>query len=151
MDKESGFRVDSWLISLGLGIIGLVDSAYLTWVKFAGAYDSCVGIGRCDIVNQSRFAELWGQPVALFGALTYLGLVALLAGEKLRPNWSEWLQFAFFGVSLVGVLFSGYLTYIEVAVLHAICPYCVLSAVVITLMWLISLRRLLTAQAPQES
>jgi uncharacterized membrane protein len=133
----------TWLASLLLGIIGLADSVYLTWVKWANAYESCVGIGRCDIVNQSRFSELWGQPVALFGALTYLALLALLVAERVRPGWQEWLQLAFFGVCTVGVLFSAYLTYIEVAVLHAICPYCVLSAVVITIMWVLGIARLL--------
>ena len=136
-----------WWTSLVLSLVGLVDSVYLTWVKIAGAYESCIGIGRCDIVNQSRFSELWGQPVALFGALTYLGLVALLVGEKVFPRWQEMFRMVFFGISLIGVLFSAYLTYIEVAVLHAICPYCVISAVVVLIVWSISMVRLLRETA----
>ena len=131
-----------WWSSLGLGLIGFIDSAYLTWVKWASAYESCIGIGRCDIVNQSRFSELWGQPVALFGALTYLALIGLLLLEWVRPGWRDWLLLAFFGLSTIGVLFSAYLTYIEVAVLHAICPYCVISAVVISIMWGLGILRL---------
>ncbi len=126
-----------------MAIIGFADSVYLTYVKLASAYDSCIGIGRCDIVNQSRFSELWGQPVALFGALTYLGLLALVIGERIKPEWQEVLQMAFFGLSTVGLLFSAYLTYIEIAVLHAICPYCVVSAIVIAIMWVIGFGRLL--------
>lgn len=132
-----------WWSSLVLSLVGLIDSVYLTWVKVAGAYDSCIGIGRCDIVNQSRFSELWGQPVALFGALTYLGLILLLLGEHFLPGRQEPIRIIFFGISLIGVLFSAYLTYIEVAILHAICPYCVISAVVITIVWIISIVRLL--------
>ena len=149
--KPKSVRNAGWWSLILLGVIGLVDSVYLTYVKLASAYESCIGIGRCDIVNQSRFSELWGQPVALFGALTYLGLLAFVIGERIKPEWQEVLQMAFFGLSTVGLLFSAYLTYIEIAVLHAICPYCVVSAIVIAVMWVIGLARLIRGPEPQPS
>lgn len=132
----------TWWASIGLALVGLVDSVYLTWVKWEGAYDSCVGIGNCELVNQSRYAELWGQPIALWGALGYLAILILLLGERRWPIGEEFAPLVVFGMGTVGTLYSAYLTYLEVAVLEAICPYCVLSALAMTALWILSIVRL---------
>ncbi len=54
----------------------------------------------------------------------------------------EYGTLAIFGISLIGVLYSAYLSYLEEFVLHAWCPYCVLSAIVITIIFIISIIRL---------
>lgn len=130
-----------WRISILLALVGLVDSIYLTWVKLANAYSSCIGIGDCEVVNQSRFAELWGQPIALYGALAYLAILVLLVSETLVNQMREWSTLAVFGLTMAGTLYSAYLTYLEIAVLRAICPYCVLSAVAMLGLWGIAIAR----------
>jgi uncharacterized membrane protein len=136
------FEWSLWHSSLLLAAIGLIDSIYLTWVKLAGAYASCFGIGNCELVNQSRFSELWGQPIALLGAGAYLLIIALLWVESRRPSLREASRLGMFGMTTFGLLFSGYLTYIEIAVLRAICPYCVLSALVMSVLWVLAILRL---------
>lgn len=129
-----------WWVSIVLAGVGLATSVYLTWLKFAGAYGTCIRVGDCQLVNQSRYSELWGVPVALFGALSYLALLALLASE--RRLAAEWPLLATFGLTTFGTIYSLYLTYVELAILQAICPYCVVSAVAMTGLWLVTIYRL---------
>ncbi len=132
----------SWTSAV-LALIGLVDSAYLTWVKLANQEAKCdFGIGDCYTVNTSRYSEFYGIPIALFGVLAYLAIFLLLVFERRHPILQEYAPLAVFGLSLVGTLYSAYLSYIEAAVLRAWCPYCVLSAIAITLIFLLSLPRL---------
>lgn len=129
-------------ISIVLAGIGLLDSIYLTWIKLANQYAICGPIGDCESVNSSPYAEIAGIPIALFGAGAYLLIIILLFLEQRDGFWSEYGTMLVFGLSLVGVLYSGYLTYLELFVIRAICPYCVLSAVVLVLLLTISILRL---------
>lgn len=131
-----------WWASAVLAAIGLVDSIYLTWVKSVNSYSSCIGIGNCELVNQSRFAELWGQPIALFGALAYLAILSLLLSETIVDGMADWSPLVVFGLTTAGSLYSAYLTYLEIVVLQAICPYCVLSAVAMVALWGLAISRL---------
>lgn len=128
--------------AIGLAILGLLDSLYLSWVKLTGATATCSGIGDCEAVNNSRYAEIYGVPVALLGAGLYGIMLALLIAEGRLPDRREAIHFALFGMSLGGVLFSAYLTYLEIAVIQAICPYCVVSAIILVALLGISVIRL---------
>lgn len=131
------------LASAILALIGLIDSAYLTWVKLAHQEAKCnFGLGDCYTVNTSRYSEIYGIPIALLGVLAYLAILLLLVFEHRHPFLKEYAPLAVFGISLAGTLYSAYLSYIEAVVLHAWCPYCVLSAIVITAIFLLSLPRL---------
>ena len=106
-----------------LAVVGLLISGYLTWVHYAGVAPVCVGgSGGCETVQTSSYATMLGVPVAALGLVGYSGLLlsALLRGEV----------GAYLGllVALVGTLFSAYLTYLELFVIHAICEWCVASA-----------------------
>ena len=120
-----------WAIML-LAAAGFAISMYLLavhwhWIGKA----ECLGVGDCELVNASKWAELFGIPVSLLGALTYLSFAGfgLLAWRGLLEDVS---RLAIFFVSIVGVAFSAYLTYIELYVLYQICPWCVFSAIIIT-------------------
>lgn len=119
--------------ALVLSILGLVVSLYLVYIKFNPSSTLCVGVGDCEAVNNSIYSEVRGIPVAVLGALAYAGLLALLLLEPRLEFLETWGPVVVFGLALAGTLYSAYLTYIEVAVIHKICPYCVTSAVVITL------------------
>jgi len=125
--------------------LGLLVSLYLTWIKLTNNTAACAGIGDCDAVNSSRYAEVAGIPIALLGMLGYLAIGCALVAEVRWPqaNWS--LRLGVFGMALAGTLYSAYLTYVEVAVLHAVCPYCVISAVCMVGILILSVLRLRAA------
>ncbi|MFN8639318.1 MAG: vitamin K epoxide reductase family protein [Dehalococcoidia bacterium] len=139
-DLRERWRV--WLM-LGLVIAGTVVSAYL--VKVALDPDkviACGPVGDCHTVQSSQYAEVAGVPVAAFGLLMYVGLLALVGARVARVG-SEATQAAFgtltFSLALGGVVYSLYLTYLELAVIHAICIYCVTSAAIITVVFVLAI------------
>ncbi len=136
-------RRSVYFTGLGLAGLGALDSAYLTYVKFAGAQAACGGIGDCETVNNSAFSEIAGVPIAILGLAAYLAIIALFLLERSRLAYAEYARLAAFGVTLIGTIYSGWLTYVEVAILRAICPFCVISAIIISLLFLISVHRML--------
>ena len=131
---------------LVLAALGLLDALYLSWLKLSGQEAACAGIGDCDVVNSSPYAEFMGIPVAVLGAGVYVLILLLLWVEPRlpRPRRAQAL-YAVFGLVFFGVAYSAYLTYIEVAVLHAICPFCVFSALVLLFLWVLAIIRVLSA------
>lgn len=139
------------VISFILAIIGLVDSLYLSWIKVSGKLALCGPIGDCESVNSSKYAEIAGIPIAFLGAGAYLAILILLYLESLNYFWKEYSPLIIFGMSLVGVLYSAYLTYLEIAVIRAICPYCVVSAIILVFLLIISVLRLFRDQGELSS
>jgi uncharacterized membrane protein len=108
-----------------LAAAGLLISAYLSWVHFVGVDPGCVGGGGgCETVQSSRYATVLGVPVAVLGII---GSASLLLSAVMRGEVGVYLGFLF---ALVGTLFSAYLTYLEIFVIHAICQWCVASAAI---------------------
>ena len=124
--------------SILLAFLGLLDSVYLVWVKYTGAYALCGPIGNCESVNTSQYSEIFGIPISLLGAGAYAIMIVLLLLENRSQIWAEFSSLIVFGISLIGVLYSIYLTYIEVVVLKEICPYCVISAIILVILLLLS-------------
>ncbi len=125
------------IVMLALSIAGTAVAAYLTWVHYSGNLALCLGTGGCEKVQTSAYSVVMGVPVALLGLLMYLALDVLLVWLFLSKN-NVLPAVAIFGISLAGTLYSAYLTYLELYVIHAICPWCVTSAVIITLLFLFS-------------
>ena len=132
-------------VSLVLTAIGILDSVYLFIYKITNNYAMCLGSGECSTVNASRYSMIYGIPVSLLGILAYLAIFILLILELRKVFSSDNSNLLVFGISLVGVLFSAYLTYIEFYVIHAVCPFCIISAFVITLIFIISIIKLVRA------
>ncbi len=129
-----------------MAVLGLLLSLYLLKEHLAPSGSTFCDLNSkvsCDIVNKSVYAELWGIPVSLLGAL-YWGLIlafALAPGPFLRVaavGEKRFLWQLFTGYMLFGFAFSLYLTYIEAFVLRVWCPLCVASAVFVTLTLLIA-------------
>jgi len=127
--------------------IGMLDSLYLSWVKIVNSQVYCGTSGQCETVNSSSYSMLAGVPIAYLGFGAYLVILLLLLLERRSLFWQENSPLLVFGISLVGVLFSAYLTYVEIAILHAICPYCVVSAIAMTILFVIGILRLAQVQA----
>ncbi|UYN89476.1 MAG: vitamin K epoxide reductase family protein [Anaerolineales bacterium] len=128
-------------ILIALSILGLLDSIYLTYVKLVEDGVCAVG-GGCAIVNTSPYASLWGIPIAAIGGGAYLVMLIILLLEERSDFFAINGSLIVFGLSLIGVLYSAYLTYLELYVIHAICPFCVISAVILVAMLIISIMRL---------
>jgi uncharacterized membrane protein len=123
---------------LVLGVVGLGIAIYLTYVHYSGIQPVCTAGNSCIKVQTSQWSKLVGIPVALIGLIGYVGIVASL----LAPDGEE-TQLATLGLTLVGFGFSAYLTYRELFSIHAICEWCVSSAVIVTILMCLSVWRFL--------
>ncbi len=122
--------------------LGLLDAGYLTWLKLSHNVAACGGLGDCETVNNSRFSEIGPVPIALLGAGAFLLMLALLLWEKRAGGGVAIARYGVFALALIGTLYSAYLTYVEVAILQAICPFCVVSALLLLVLLVLSILRL---------
>jgi uncharacterized membrane protein len=121
-----------------VSLIGLGIAAYLTYVHYAHTTVLCVaGGGGCEKVQHSDQSKLAGIPVAVLGLVGYVGIFtsALIRGEAGRIAGAL--------LALIGIGFSLYLTYAEIFQIHAICQWCVASAVVMATLAVLTCLRLL--------
>jgi uncharacterized membrane protein len=125
--------------AIGVALAGLGIATYLTVVHYAGGEPVCAIAHGCATVQQSDYAALAGVPVAVLGVLGYLGVLAALSrdGEAARTGAAF--------LSLAGLGFSAWLTYVEVGVLDAICIWCVGSAVCMALLSVLTVRRMVSS------
>ncbi|HET7100951.1 MAG TPA: vitamin K epoxide reductase family protein, partial [Terriglobia bacterium] len=123
-----------------LSLAGLFDSVYLLWEYTSPAHPMvCMG-GGCDAVRASAYANLGGLPVPLFGVFMYAFLVLMLfLYPLLPPAFVRLTQYIVVLISGAGFLFSVYLTGIEAFVLHSWCVWCVVSALLVTGIFLLAL------------
>jgi uncharacterized membrane protein len=130
------YRMSAALLSLA----GLFISAYLYLYKLGRIGSLACGTGGCETVQLSPWSRVAGVEVALVGVLGYGGLLGLslaalqpgLAGER----WPAVLLAVLAGI---GVLFTAYLTYLELFVIHAICRWCVASGFIILATFVVAL------------
>ncbi len=123
-----------------LALAGVILAAYLYLFKLGLIGTLACGTGSCETVQLSRWSRFLGVEVSLIGLLGYLALliVALIATKPAlaAARWpSTWLAL----LAGTGTLFAVYLTALELFVIHAICRWCVGSAVIITLIFIVSL------------
>ena len=140
--KSSRPRTSTLIIQIS-AIIGLLDSIYLAYVKIAKTPIYCTpGLGHCDVVNASRWSILFGIPLGFYGVAGF-GLIFLLAAFGLHQRANHpYIDLILFGFSLAGFLFSLYLTSIEVFVLKTVCQWCLLSAVMMSVIFISTIVRL---------
>jgi uncharacterized membrane protein len=130
------------LASFIAAILGGLDALYLLIYKITSAPTMCLGSGDCATVNSSPYSEIRGIPISLLGLLAYLAIIGIHMLESRMDFFKQNGILLNFGISLVGVLFSAYLTYVELYVIHAVCPFCVASAILITIVFIIAIIRL---------
>jgi uncharacterized membrane protein len=111
-----------------LALAGLAIAGYLTWARYAHESVACpIGGGGCETVQESRYAELAGIPVALLGLLLYLTVLGLVAWD------SPAARQAVAALALAGTAFAAYLVVIQVAVIDTVCAWCIANDFVICL------------------
>jgi uncharacterized membrane protein len=132
-------------LAIILTVIGLLVSIYMTIYKLTSNDNMCIGSGDCKTVNASRYAEvnIAGSriPVAVLGVVGYAAILAVLLLERRMDFLQQNGSLVFFGLSLMGFLFTLYLIYVEVALIGAYCPFCIASQSAMTLIFLLSVIR----------
>ncbi len=137
--------MDKWLYraSVALVILGLLVSIYMTVYKVTSNNSMCLGSGDCSTVNASRYSEVNGIPVAVFGVLGYAAILATLYFENRNRFFKQNSTLMIFGMALTGFLFTVWLIYVEFALLKALCPFCVTSQTAMTIIFMIAVMRLI--------
>jgi len=123
-----------------VAMVGLFIAAYLTLYHYGVIGALSCSIGSCERVQTSRWSMFLGLPVAAWGLGFYLLLIAL-AFAFMQPRFAEDRRLALALVILTGwgVVFSCYLTYLEDRVIHAWCEWCVSSAILVTIAFLLAI------------
>ena len=128
------------MIVATLALAGIFISLYLTLYKLGIIGELSCSIGSCETVNTSKWSRFLGLPVAAWGLLFYLDVfVVALAGTLARFEDERLISVVLAAQAAIGVLFSAWLTYLELGVIHAICIWCVTSAIIVTLILIVSL------------
>ena len=140
MKDEEARGSQTWLwapVALSAG--GALVSGYLGVKRLTGGNLACTRWAECDVVNNSVYAKIYGVPVAFIGLAGYLVLMCLaVAALQTEGATQRRLLTLGFLLALGGFGFSVYLTYLELYVIEAICVWCVISAILITLLTLLS-------------
>ena len=140
------FNSFDWLrlLMVLLTLAGLGVSAYLLWgYTTPGASLACGDSHGCEAVKNSVYANLMSIPLPVNGLIFYSILLLLLVAQNQttisHKGWSPYIALAIFGFSLMGVLYSAYLTYLEFFVIGAICRWCVASAIIALVIFFLSI------------
>jgi uncharacterized membrane protein len=118
-------------VMLGLAVIGLGVATYLTIIHYAGLKPACTAGQSCIKVQTSVWSKVGGVPVSLIGLIGYIAIFFSL----IAPDRDE-TRVLTLGMTLIGVCFSGYLTYRELFTIHLVCEECAASAVLQALLFI---------------
>jgi uncharacterized membrane protein len=126
-----------------IAVLGLALASYLVYVHYSGSRPACSAGDACLKVQTSVYSKIAGVPVALIGLIGYIGIVLSL----LIPDRDE-VRLATLVMTVIGVAFSGYLTYRELFTLKTVCEECATSAVLMLLLFLAAAIRYVLGDPP---
>jgi uncharacterized membrane protein len=135
-----------------VALVGLFVAMYLALYKSGAIGTLSCGTGGCETVQLSHWSMLWGLPVATWGVGFYAVVFGLaFAGTTERFADSRRVSLALVVLTGWGVAFSAWLTYLELFVIHAICRWCVVSAVIAVVLFVLAVldRRAVNSQTPR--
>ena len=121
-----------------LALVGVGLASYLLYVRWAGATLAC-STGGCETVQASSYSKVLGVPVALLGLAAYVTVFATSLSRH------ELARAAAVSVTLAGVGFAAYLLYVQLAVINAVCEWCLASDALVTALAVLTLLRLRAA------
>ena len=123
-----------------ISLLGLFLGVYLTLYKFGIIGTLACSVSSCEQVQSSRWSMFLGVPVATWGAGFYVMMLALsIAGLQPRFESSRQLSLLMLVATGWGVLFTAWLNYLEAFVLHAWCEWCVASAFMVVILFVLAL------------
>lgn len=118
-----------------LTLIGFADAAYLSMLHFYQTDAGCSIISGCDAVLSSEYAVIAGIPLAYMGVLYYTSLIFTFLAYY--QSESKRLLQGLLALNSTGFLFSLWLVYVQASILNAFCQYCLLSAIISTILFAI--------------
>ena len=123
-----------WIIPI-LAVIGMAVATYLAYIEFSETSAVCGPIGDCNAVQTSSYAKLFGfLPIAAMGIGGYMAIFAIWLFQHFGPpSFKRQAWLLLWGLSIFGVLFSSYLTFLEPFVIGATCAFCLTSSVVLVM------------------
>jgi len=134
-------------VTLVVALVGFADAAYLTIEHYKNVIPPCT-IGGCENVLTSTFSVIFGIPQAVLGAIYYLiilvGLFAFI--DSKNPKILKWTMI----IPIIGFIYELWLVYLQLFVIHSICQYCMLSAIVTLVLFGISVYYFSRRAAPIE-
>jgi uncharacterized membrane protein len=131
-------------VSVGLAVIGVLVSIYMTIYKLTDNNNMCIGNHGCSVVNSSPYASVYGIPVALIGVVGYAAILAVLyMQDRVNKFFKENSILMVFGMAITGFVFTLYLIYLEIYVIKALCPFCLTSQIVMTILFFVTVTRLI--------
>jgi uncharacterized membrane protein len=105
----------------------------------------CIGSQDCSVVNASKYSKIdvagLEIPVAVLGVAGYAAILVVLLFERRIDFLQQNASLVFFGLALMGFLFTLYLVYVEIALIRAYCPFCITSQIAMTLIFFLSVIR----------
>lgn len=138
--KQSIYKAIPWVVVV-LSFLGFLDASYLAIEHYLGGIPPCSILAGCETVLTSSYAEVFGVPVALFGALYYFAIfMSTLLIVSLDLEFL-WILIAI--ISSAGLLASAYFVYLQIFVIGAICLYCLFSAIMTFLIFAATISRLM--------
>ena len=130
-----------------LAVVGILIATYLTLYKVGVIGVLSCSVGSCETVNTSKWSVFLGVPVSAWGLAAYAALLVLaIAGSSEAREESVTISKLLVALAAWSVLFSAWLTYLELFVIHAICIWCVTSAVLWVLILAVSVADLRATQ-----
>ena len=126
-----------WAIP-ALSFVGLVVAGYLAYVEITSVEAVCGPVGNCNLVQSSAYTQIMGIPIAVLGLVNYVGVVGLWLVQKYgREPLPHSAAVGLLGLTIFGTIFSVYLTLLEIFVIHAVCTWCLTSALITTMLMLL--------------
>jgi uncharacterized membrane protein len=130
-------QLPRWLLPVSV-VGGLAVAGYLSYIELTQSDAVCGLVGECNLVQQSGYARLFGiLPIGVFGIVGYLLILALWFVS--RRSQSKQVRSLLLAAALFGVIFSIYLTVLEIFVINAVCMWCISSALIsLLILWLVA-------------
>jgi uncharacterized membrane protein/thiol-disulfide isomerase/thioredoxin len=126
-----------------LAVLGLIVAGYMAYIEITHVEAVCGPVGECNVVQTSQYATIAGIPVAVLGLIFYFAVLVLWAVQRSAAGkWARPAALALLGMAVFGVLFSIYLTLLELFVIHAVCMWCLSSALITTLIMVVVVAQL---------
>jgi uncharacterized membrane protein len=132
-----------------LALLGMFDALYLGLERTIGGAVYCPTGGGCETVAASSYSVLFDiLPVAYLGVFGYallFGMAILALSREMIGRIS--ISVLLLGISTIGVACSAYFVFLQLAIINAICFWCMLSAVLQLLIWVAALINMRSYQA----
>jgi uncharacterized membrane protein len=131
-------NIPTWIVVLliGFSFLGFLDASYLTIKQYQGDIVPCSITEGCDAVLASAQSKILGIPVSRYGVVYYLAILLLSIASLHNRNILRWVVY----IPFTGLAFSAWFMYAQIVIIHALCQYCIASAIITLQLCFISMR-----------